>query len=64
MRRGLMTRIKRLEGRSCTDAPSQSAIKARASVGAKVDTLLAAIERGDLLAFADARPEDSPAAAV
>ncbi len=52
-----MTRLKRLEARSCTDAPSQAAIKSRASVSAKVDALFAAIERGDLLAFADALPE-------
>ncbi len=34
-----------------------TACASRASVGAKVDALLAAIERGDLLAFADALPE-------
>ncbi len=57
MRRELITRLQRLEARSGAAAPSQAAIKARASVGAKVDALLAAIERGDLLAFADALPE-------
>ncbi len=57
MRRELITRLKRLEARSGTDAPSQAAIKSRASVSAKVDALFAAIERGDLLAFADALPE-------
>ncbi len=57
MRRDLITRLKRLEARSGAGASSQAAIKSRASVGAKVDTLLAAIERGDLPAFADALPE-------
>ncbi len=60
MRRELMTRVKRLEACLGTDAPSQAAIKSRASVGAKVDTLLAAIERGDLLPEPEGPVECSP----
>ena len=60
MRRDLITRLKRLEAHSGTDAPSQAAIKSRASVGAKVDTLLAAIERGDLLPEPEGPVECSP----
>ena len=63
MQRELMTRLKRLEARLGTDAPSQAAIKSRASVGAKVDTLLAAIERGDLLPEPEGPVECSPSPA-
>ncbi len=60
MQRDLMTRLKRLEARLGTDAPSRAAIKSRASVGAKVDTLLAAIERGDMLPEPEGPVESSP----
>ena len=60
MRRELITRLQRLEARSGAAAPSQAAIKARASVGAKVDSLRAAIERGDPLPEPEGPVECSP----
>ncbi len=60
MRRELITRLQRLEARSGAAAPSQAAIKARASVGAKVDALLAAMERGDMLPEPEGPVECSP----
>ncbi len=60
MRRELITRLQRLEARSGAAAPSQAAIKSRASVGAKVDTLLAAIERGHPLPEPEGPVECSP----
>ena len=59
-----MTRLKRLEARSGADAPSQAAIKSRASVGAKLDALLAAIEQGDPLPEPEGTVECSPSPTV